>query len=64
MRDTIRKVEVVDFDEDVLTVLAHDWSLKGLIEEFPAELNGWKEKGWREKGRWKFLADFVGGAVK
>jgi hypothetical protein len=60
LRDTIRMVEQVDAATDVLTILAHDWSLKGLLDEFPANLNGWKEKGWKEQSRWMFLADFGG----
>ena len=60
LRETIRKVEQVDAASDVLTLLAHDWSLKDLIDEFPGNLNAWKEKGWKEESRWKFLADFQG----
>jgi hypothetical protein len=64
LRDTVRKIEQVDAAADVLTILAHDWSLKGLLEEIPANLNAWKEKGWKEQSRWKFLADFGGVAGK
>jgi hypothetical protein len=45
LRDTIRRVEQVDAASDIFTLLAHDWSLKGLIDEFPGNLNAWKEKG-------------------
>jgi hypothetical protein len=62
LRDTIRMVEEVDADTDVLTILAHDWSLKSLLGEFPANLNAWKEKGWKDQSRWMFLAD-LGGVV-
>ena len=54
------KVEQVDVNEDVLTILAHDWALKCLIDEFPRNLNAWKEKGWREQSRWKYFADLEG----
>jgi hypothetical protein len=63
LRDTIRKVQQVDAASGIFTLLAHDWSLKGLIDEFPSNLNGWKEKGWKEESRWKFLADFQGAIV-
>lgn len=60
LRATIGKVEAFDANEDVFTVLAHDWSLKGMIDEWPKSLNDWCEKGWRDRGRWAFLADFAG----
>jgi hypothetical protein len=64
MRDTIRKIERVDATADIFTILAHDWILKGLLDEFPATLNAWKAKGWKEASRWTFLADFGGVAGK
>lgn len=63
LRDTIRKIEEVDAYEDVFTVLAHDWTLYGVIEEFPESLNQWKEKGWKQETTWKFLKDFEGGTL-
>lgn len=29
-----------------------------VLEFFPRDANAWKEKGWKEKGRWGFLQDF------
>ena len=57
---------LADFDgnENVLVCLAHDIGLKGVVDFFP---NGdgfkyWKEKGWKEKTHWRWLADMpVGG---
>ena len=60
LRDTIVKDEELDAREDVFTIIAHDWTLKGIINEWPASLNEWKEKGWKENTRWKFLEDFEG----
>ena len=63
LRETVTKDEELDAREDVFTFAAHDWSLKGVVGEWPgASLNGWREKGWKEQTRWKFLEDF-GGAV-
>ncbi|OJJ46668.1 hypothetical protein ASPZODRAFT_132776 [Penicilliopsis zonata CBS 506.65] len=42
----------------VFVILAHDPAMRGVIDFFPLEANGWKEKGWAEKTRWAFLADF------
>ena len=58
LKDTIHKDEELDAGDDVFTFIAHDWSLKGVISEWPESLNQWKEKGWKEQTRWKFLEDF------
>lgn len=57
-RDTLRKIEVFDADENILCVSAHDWSLKDVLDYYPQPANDWKAKGWKEKGRWRFLANF------
>lgn len=48
----------LDANEKVFTIIAHDWSLKGVIDEWPKTLNAWKEEGWKDGTRWKFLEDF------
>ena len=58
LRETVRKDEELDADQDIFTLIAHDWTLKGVIDEWPKSLNSWKEKGWKESTRWKFLEDF------
>ncbi|KAK4499014.1 hypothetical protein PRZ48_009526 [Zasmidium cellare] len=58
LKETVREVEGFDACEEVFTVLAHDWTLKGVIEEWPRSLNGWSKKGWKTESRWKFLKDF------
>lgn len=63
LRDTIEKDEEFDAHEAVFTVIAHDWSLKGVIDEWPKPLNAWREQGWKEKGTWKFLEDFEAAGV-
>ena len=60
LRATIRKIEEIDAHSQILTIMAHDWSLKGIIDEFPETANAWIEKAWKGKGKWKFLQDFVG----
>lgn len=57
-RDTIHKIQAFDAQDNVLCVIAHDSSLLDVLEYFPQTANGWKAKDWKEKGRWKFLADF------
>lgn len=56
--ESIRKLEDFDGNDDVFTVIAHDESLLDVVEFFPTTADGWKEKGWAEKGRWAFLGDF------
>lgn len=57
-KDTIGKVQLPDADENVLFIYAHDSSIKGVVDMFPAEVNDWKTNGWREKMFWRFLEDF------
>ena len=33
LRDTIQKDEELDADKDTFTIIAHDWSLKGVVDE-------------------------------
>lgn len=58
LRETVVKDEELDASRDVFTLIAHDWSLKGVISEWPETLNNWREKGWKQGTRWKFLEDF------
>jgi hypothetical protein len=55
---TLEKMTEFDADENVLVVIAHDRTLLDVLEFYPANANSWKEKGWREAGMWRFLADF------
>lgn len=59
LRDSVRKDEELDAHDNVFTLIAHDWTLKGVIPEWPQALNGWREEGWKEATRWKFLEDFA-----
>lgn len=61
---TIEKVIEADAQDGVLVVMAHDESLLGLVDFFPKYANGFKSKGWAEKGRWLFLKDFAGAVKK
>jgi hypothetical protein len=58
---TQRSIDTVaanfDAHPDVLVVIAHDTSLQDTIELFPASLNQWKEKGWKERVIWAFLEE-------
>ncbi|PYH90715.1 hypothetical protein BO71DRAFT_486897 [Aspergillus ellipticus CBS 707.79] len=49
-----------EFDalENVFVAFAHDASLEGVIQTFPAKANDWKAAGWKEESRWRFLADW------
>lgn len=59
-RSTIRKLQAFDADPNIFVVAAHDESLESVIDVFPRSANGWKLKGWKERGRWLFLEDFKG----
>lgn len=55
---TVEKLTEFDANDNVLTVIAHDRSLLDILDFYPASANSWKEKGWRQTGMWRFLADF------
>lgn len=58
---TIKGVEEFDACEDVFVVVAHDTSLKEVVDFFPKPANEWKAKDWGKHGRWRFLMDFKEG---
>lgn len=55
---TISKMIPFDESEDVFVVIAHDKTLLDVVDFFPNKANDWKEKGWKDVSRWRFLADF------
>ncbi|KAI1458656.1 beta-lactamase-like protein [Annulohypoxylon moriforme] len=54
----INKMIPFDANEDVFVIIAHDKTLLGNIDFFPRMVNEWKEKGWKDHTRWRFLEDF------
>lgn len=61
---TTEGVEEFDANENVLVVIAHDASLKDVVDFFPKPANEWKSKDWGKNGRWRFLGDFAEGLEK
>lgn len=59
--ESITKLTEFDGNPEIFTVIAHDLSLIGVVDLFPARANAWKEMGWAEKGRWEFLREFKTG---
>ncbi|KAE8383445.1 beta-lactamase-like protein [Aspergillus bertholletiae] len=55
---SLNKMADFDASEDVFVAIAHDSSLLDIIDFFPKKVNDWKEKGWKEASRWRFLEDF------
>lgn len=60
--ETIKKMQEADWRDDIFIMFAHDECSLGVVDMFPKPANHWKEKGWAEKTRWRFLKD-LGGAV-
>jgi len=56
--ETIGRSEALD--ARVSTPTAHDWSLKGVIEEWPKPLNGREKGSLNEKSQWKGFNDSEG----
>ncbi|KAI9713120.1 MAG: hypothetical protein M1820_001105 [Bogoriella megaspora] len=55
---SIEKMQRFDADDRVFVVIAHDTTLLDVLGFWPSLANEWQAKGWKEKGRWKFLEDF------
>ncbi|KAL4804102.1 beta-lactamase-like protein [Aspergillus unguis] len=56
-KETIRKLQEVDCDENVFVVIAHDFAVRDGVEHFPEALNEWKKKGWGRNLKWAFLKE-------
>ena len=41
--------------DNLLTIFAHDESLREVVDFFPKTANAWKEKDWGRVGHWRFL---------
>ncbi|KAJ7695499.1 beta-lactamase-like protein [Mycena rosella] len=54
-RASIEKMGSFDANADVFVVLAHDSSLLSVVEPFPALMDDWKAKGWKNLVTWAFL---------
>ncbi|KAL8712618.1 MAG: hypothetical protein Q9220_003149 [cf. Caloplaca sp. 1 TL-2023] len=56
---SVNKMASFDGREDVFVVIAHDAHVKDVVTLFPkGKANAWREEGWKEKVRWRFLGDF------
>lgn len=58
-REALKRTEAFDADEGIMVIMAHDWTLLGVMDFWPQSANGWREKEWKERGRWEFLKDLV-----
>ncbi|KAF2666416.1 hypothetical protein BT63DRAFT_463490 [Microthyrium microscopicum] len=64
-QQSVDHMEIFDADDRILIIIAHDASLLDVIDEmFPKTLNGWKVKGWKQRGRWAFLPQMENKAGK
>jgi glyoxylase-like metal-dependent hydrolase (beta-lactamase superfamily II) len=55
---SIDKVQEADAHETILFVPAHDETLRGVIDFFPATIDDFATKDWVVRSRWAFLKDF------
>lgn len=54
-RASIVAVGAFDVNGDVFVALAHDETLLDVVGPFPANLDAWKEKGWKSRVTWAFV---------
>ncbi|KAI0397820.1 hypothetical protein F5Y17DRAFT_454705 [Xylariaceae sp. FL0594] len=61
LADTIAKLQAFDAHDNVLLVAAHDASMLNISDDFffPATADEFAQKGWAQKARWAWLADFA-----
>lgn len=59
MVETIKKLQEIDAHDNILIVPAHDASFLNVAEFFPKTANAFMEKGWGQKTKWSWLADFA-----
>lgn len=52
---SLDKIQAFDADPDFLVILAHDESLRGVLDLFPKTLNGWKAQGLKDSFVWEFV---------
>jgi len=57
--ETIKKLQEADAHNNILIVAAHDASMLNVVDFFPKPANDFMEKGWVQKTRWAWLADFA-----
>jgi hypothetical protein len=58
-RKALKSVEKFDADENIMLIMAHDWTLLDVMQFWPEAANQWQESHWKERGRWEFLKDLV-----
>jgi glyoxylase-like metal-dependent hydrolase (beta-lactamase superfamily II) len=56
---TIKKLQEADVADNVFVASAHDVSLLGVVDFFPAKANDFMDRDWVRKCRWRFLRDFA-----
>lgn len=57
-RECLKKLEVFEADENIMIMIAHDYTFIPVIDFFPKNANGWHEASWKKKSQWIFLDDF------
>lgn len=56
--DSVRNMQILDADDNILVCIAHDATLSRHLPVFPQTLNGWRQADLKNKLRWEFLRDF------
>ena len=57
---SIGMLATFDEMENVFTMLAHETSLEGVVDLFPASAADWRKEGWKERCQWRFLGGLLG----
>lgn len=51
-------LQELDCDDDVFVIIAHDATVRDVVDHFPKSINDWKGRRWGKDTKWAFFKDF------
>lgn len=64
-RRSIKQLEALDANENILILIAHDPSVMNVVTFFPQGVaNDWQKEGWKQALHWRFLNELPSSARK
>ncbi|KAI0436676.1 Metallo-hydrolase/oxidoreductase [Xylaria telfairii] len=57
-RKSLEQMQLFDADENIIVIMAHDYTMLPVMEFWPQTANDWHKANWKESGRWLFLNYF------
>lgn len=60
----VERMQTLDGSAEVFVIISHDSSLLDILPFFPQKLTAWDSAGYKARGRWLFLRDFIKAALE